>query len=59
MYTEVNTSFYKVKWVYSLYKETNAFALYLASDVYCTCTCMFCVDALTWPVEQLDVPFID
>ena len=45
MYTEANTCLCTVK---SLYKETNTFtkkanmfALYLASDLYCTCMYMY------------------
>ena len=41
MYTEANTCLYTVKWVYTrrqtgLQEKANEFALYLASDLYCT-----------------------
>ena len=40
LYTEANTCLYIVKWVYTrrqtrLHEKANAFALYLASDLYC------------------------
>ena len=41
MYTEANTCLYMVKWVYTrrqtrLHEKANTFALYLASDLYCS-----------------------
>ena len=41
MYTEANTCLYIVKWVYTrrqmrLHEKANEFALYPASDLYCT-----------------------
>ena len=44
LYTEANTCLYMVKWVYTgdkhcLHEKANAFALYLASDLYYTYTC--------------------
>ena len=46
LYTETNTCLYTVKWVYTRrqtrsHEKANAFALYLASDLYCTCTRMY------------------
>ena len=43
LYTEANTCLYIVKWVYTrrqtpLHDKAKAFALYLASDMYCTYT---------------------
>ena len=47
MYTEVNTYMYMVKWVYTrrqtrLHEKADAFASYLASDLYRT-VCVFVV----------------
>ena len=45
---------YVVKWVYTRrqtcsHKKANSFALYLASDLYCTCTYHICIVLIISP----------